>query len=91
MLRGNEQKKIFLCDEDRKRFIETLREKGKENEFSVLAYCLMDNHVHLLIREGNDQINRVMKRIGVSYVSNRVITFITICRPLSVSCIGEHP
>ena len=68
MLRGNEQRKIFLYDEDRKRFIETLREKGKEKEFSVLAYCLMDNHVHLLIREGKDQINRVMKRIGVSYV-----------------------
>ncbi|MHB8918486.1 MAG: REP-associated tyrosine transposase, partial [Desulfocucumaceae bacterium] len=68
MLRGNERRKIFLCDEDRKRFIDILREKGREKEFSVLAYCLMDNHVHLLISEGKDQINRVMKRIGVSYV-----------------------
>ncbi len=68
MLRGNERRKIFMDDEDRKRFIDTLYEKSKEKEFSVLAYCLMDNHLHLLIREGNHQINRTMKRIGVSYV-----------------------
>lgn len=68
ILRGNERKEIFLNDEDRKRFIEILREKKEDKEYSVLAYCLMDNHVHLLIKEGNDQINRVMKRIGVSYV-----------------------
>jgi len=68
MLRGNEQRKIFIDDEDRKRFIDILCQRSKEKEFSVLAYCLMDNHLHLLIKEGNDQINRVMKRIGVSYV-----------------------
>lgn len=68
MLRGNERRKIFLCDDDREKFTDTLREKSREKEFFVLAYCLMDNHVHLLIKEGNDQIERVMKRIGVSYV-----------------------
>lgn len=68
MLRGNERRKIFLNDGDRKRFLDILSEKSKEKEFSVLAYCLMDNHIHMLIREGKDQINRVMKRIGISYV-----------------------
>ncbi len=68
MLRRNEGREIFMDDEDRKRFIDTLYEKSKENEFLVLAYCLMDNHLHLLVREGDDLINRAMKRIGVSYV-----------------------
>lgn len=68
MLRGNERRNIFMDDEDRMRFIDTLYKKSKENEFLVLAYCLMDNHLHLLISEGNDLINRAMKRIGVSYV-----------------------
>lgn len=31
MIRGNEGKKIFLDDDDRTRFIETLRDKNKEN------------------------------------------------------------
>ncbi|WP_347491613.1 transposase [Desulfoscipio sp. XC116] len=48
--------------------MDILQEKGREKEYSILAYCLMDNHVHLLIKEGTDQIDRAMKRIGVSYV-----------------------
>ncbi|WP_347488240.1 transposase [Desulfoscipio sp. XC116] len=68
MVRGNEKREIFLCDQDRERFIDILHEKSREKEYSILAYCLMDNHVHLLIKEGTDQIDRAMKRIGVSYV-----------------------
>ena len=33
----------------------------------MYAYCLMDNHIHLLVNEGNDEIARIMKRINVSY------------------------
>jgi len=67
MIRGNEGKKIFLDDDDRTRFIETLRDKNKENKFSVYAYCLMDNHVHLVISEGADTISKIMQRINISY------------------------
>lgn len=35
--------------------------------FSIYAYCLMDNHAHLLINEGTDEISRIMKRINTSY------------------------
>jgi len=67
MIRGNERKNIFLNDQDRERFIDTLRVKNKEKAFLVYAYCLMDNHVHLLINEGRDQITKIMQRICVSY------------------------
>lgn len=67
MVRGNERKKLFIDDEDKLRFMEILCEKNKEKKFEVLAYCIMDNHVHLLINEGGDQIARIMKRINVSY------------------------
>ena len=67
MVRGNERKKIFIDDEDRERFISTIREKNKERKFLVYAFCLMDNHIHLLINEGQDQITKIMQRIGVSY------------------------
>lgn len=39
----------------------------KEGEYEIYAYCLMDNHIHLLIKEGEDTIQRSVKRIGVSY------------------------
>lgn len=67
MLRGNERRKIFLSTEDREKFVNTLREKNREKAFTVLAYCLMDNHIHLLINEGQEQISRIMQRIGVTY------------------------
>ncbi|MBP2661400.1 MAG: transposase like protein, partial [Firmicutes bacterium] len=67
MIRGNARKNIFLDDEDKNRFIEILSEKNKERKFVIYAYCLMDNHVHLLINEGSDEIGRIMKRINISY------------------------
>lgn len=67
MLRGNEKRPIFLDDEDRTRFIDTLRVKKSENKFELYAYCLMNNHVHLLINERAESIARIMKCINVSY------------------------
>ncbi len=67
MIRGNERRNIFLDDEDRERFINTLQIKFKVSGAKLFAYCLMDNHVHLLIGEGKEDIAKIMKRINVSY------------------------
>ena len=32
------------------------------------AYCLMSNHIHLLIQEGLDTVSNIVKRITISYV-----------------------
>ncbi|MCL6559116.1 MAG: transposase [Firmicutes bacterium] len=68
MLRGNERKDIFYDDEDRIRFLETLNKMKEDGNYHIYAYCLMSNHVHLLMKEGKDSIQRSMKRICVSYV-----------------------
>lgn len=67
IIRGNERKKIFLDDDDRTRFIDTLWDKKKEKQFLVYAYCLMDNHVHLVVGEGDNTISKVMQGINTSY------------------------
>jgi len=67
MLRGINRTEIFFDDEDRNRFIDTLQRMKEKGEYEIYAYCLMDNHVHLLIKEKREPINRAMKRIGVSY------------------------
>ena len=41
--------------------------KKKETGFFLYAYCLMDNHIHLLIREGEESLATTMKRINASY------------------------
>lgn len=67
MLRGNEKKNIFLDDNDRQRFLEILLKKKTETELAVYAYCLMDNHIHLVLRDERNEISIIMKGIATSY------------------------
>lgn len=67
MLRGIDKRKIFINDRDKEKFIECINKAKEKGKFLLLAYCLMDNHVHLLIKE-NEEIGNSIKRIAVSYV-----------------------
>jgi putative transposase len=69
MLRGNEQKSIFHDDFDRNRFLEILSSKKENNSFYLHAFCLMNNHIHLMLSEYKENISTIMKRINISYVS----------------------
>jgi putative transposase len=53
--RGNEKKAVFKTDQDRTNFLNTLQHVKKRYNWICHAYCLMDNHYHLLIEtpEGN--------------------------------------
>ena len=69
MIRGNRKQDIFLEDEDRFRFTKILKKVKQKGEYELFAYCLMNNHVHLLIKEKDEQLSQTMKRINVSYVN----------------------
>ncbi len=68
ILRGHNQQPIFKDDEDAWRFLHTLEKYQKSGDYLVFAYCLMANHVHLLIKEEQAELGTIMKRIGVSFV-----------------------
>ncbi|MBB2482291.1 transposase [Bacillus sp. APMAM] len=67
--RGANRQEIFHDEEDWIKFLDILKKYKMKCELSVYAWCLMHNHVHLLIKEGNESISVTMKRIGVSYVA----------------------
>jgi len=67
MLRGTNRQEIFHDEEDSIRFLETLDRYKKESEIKVYGWCLMGNHIHLLLDEGKEDIAVTMKRIGISY------------------------
>jgi len=46
--RGNYRQKIFESDSDRERYLLWVSEYSRKTGLSVLAYCLMDNHVHFI-------------------------------------------
>ncbi len=48
--RGNERRAIFRDDNDRLSFLELVATVVSERSCQLLAYCLMDNHYHLLLR-----------------------------------------
>ena len=66
--RGINQQNIFASDDDYERFLNTLTRYCRKSACEIYAYCLMDNHIHLLLREGQETIATTMKKIGTSYV-----------------------
>ncbi len=68
MLRGINQQNIFEDEEDNKKFIDILERYKTEIGYKIYAYCLMGNHVHLLVKEGKEELSNTMKRIGTAYV-----------------------
>lgn len=68
MFRGNELRNIFMDDEDRSRFLQLLFEKATDEGFTIYAYCLMNNHVHILLFGEHETLGRLVKRINTSFV-----------------------
>ncbi|MDF2548759.1 MAG: transposase IS200-family protein [Anaerosolibacter sp.] len=68
MLRGINRQNIFEDDEDRLRFIERIAYYKTISNYELYGYCLMDNHIHLLVREIDESISKAVKRISSSYV-----------------------
>ena len=54
ILRGVNRLEIYHDDEDRARFLDTLLRFAREDGIGIVAYCLMDNHVHLLLNAGDN-------------------------------------
>lgn len=66
--RGIDKRNIFLSTEDYDKFLFYIVKAKEKCAFSIYAYCLMTNHVHLLIKTEEDSIGNVMRRITVGYV-----------------------
>jgi len=59
MLRGNERKAIFIDEEDKQNVIKTVYQKKTDEAFKLYAYCIMNNHLHLVIQEQKElMVNR---------------------------------
>lgn len=68
MLRGVNRQTIFEEEEDRIKFLETLKKYKNISKYQLYSYCLMDNHVHLLLKEVEETLSVTIKRISSSYV-----------------------
>jgi len=60
--RGNNRQDIFLSDNERLLYISLLKSNCTKQNVRIFAYCLMSNHVHLVVVPGNE--NSLSKGIG---------------------------
>jgi len=67
MIRGIEEANIFWDDKDREHFLWRVGEIGKATETRILAWALMDNHVHMLLFSGSSGLPRFMRRLLTGY------------------------
>lgn len=67
MVRGNARQIIFESDGGRKFFLDCLENSLEGTSASILAWCLMDNHVHLLFSDPDGQLSAIMHRILTKY------------------------
>ncbi len=67
MVRGIDKSSIFRDAEDKARFLERLGQNVQDAKCSIYAWVLMDNHVHILFRSGQDGISAVMRKLLTWY------------------------
>lgn len=65
--RGNARADIFYDEEDRKRFLALLANVLQRHGWYCHAYCLMDNHYHLLVETENSSLSKGMKFLNGGY------------------------
>lgn len=68
MLRGINRQIIFEDEEDNEKFIEIIKEYKELCGYKIYGYCLMGNHIHMIIKEEKEEIAQIMKRIAGKYV-----------------------
>jgi putative transposase len=47
--RGNRRQQVFFSDADKQEYLKLLKESAEKHKVNVWSYCLMDNHVHLIV------------------------------------------
>jgi REP element-mobilizing transposase RayT len=65
--RGNNKDWIFNNDSDKAKMLECIAKVSKDLGCDIYAYCIMSNHVHLLINENDSDISETIKRIKTKY------------------------
>jgi len=66
-LRGINRQRLFEKAQDYAVFLDFIGETNRQSAFTLYAYCLMGNHVHLLLKEGAEPLAIIFKRLGTRY------------------------
>ena len=63
MVRGNNRSYIFRNEDNKKTYKKIIAKYKKRYRFKLYAYCIMDNHAHLLIEVADIPLSKIMQGI----------------------------
>jgi len=66
-IRGNDRRNIFRDDRDRQRFLDRLGGCVETHEIRLYMFCLMSNHVHLMVETPAGNLSEFMHRLQTAY------------------------
>lgn len=61
--KGNNGDEIFKTKEDKKKYIDTIMRYKERYDFRLYSYCIMSNHVHMVIEVGRVPLSKIMQGI----------------------------
>ncbi len=67
VIRGVNKQNIFYDDEDKKKFLSLLKKYSIKYNIKIHAYCLMENHVHLLLEDCQKNLSLFMQTLSSVY------------------------
>ena len=68
MVRGNKKQITFIEEEDFAKYLDLLRHYKREYGFKLYGYCLMPNHVHLILEvEDGIDLSKIMQGLNQAY------------------------
>ncbi len=66
--RGDRREPVFLAKADYRRYLDLLKEYSSQRGLGIVAYCLMLNHVHLVVLPGDEvSLSSVLKPVHARY------------------------
>ncbi len=63
MVRGNNGEKVFESEKEKQEYTNIIKGYKDRYHFKIYAYCIMDNHAHLLIEVGKIPLSKIMQGI----------------------------
>lgn len=67
ILRGNAKQDIFFDKQDYEKFMKGICNTKEKYEYKLYVYCLMTNHIHLVIYDENDKLSKILQSLTITY------------------------
>ncbi|MFA5524102.1 MAG: transposase [Tissierellales bacterium] len=75
MTRGNNGEFVFANTEEKQMYLDLIRKYKEKYSFKLYAYCILDNHVHILIEQEDTSLSKIMQGIQQSYTQRYNIKY----------------